>query len=286
MSLPTQAVGEEGRPVLHLDGPKLTAAFQTVIDKCDDHGGVEKFVGGIAFKSSVFQEALKPENIPSLDKDSFLGLAAFMASVRRRLGPWLDEAGPGGMITVRNALLELLDTARDTAHADAAVAHFCAQFPDGKKYRWVRDLAAEVLHNVMPEHYPLMTRWVWDRKANTGVIREIWFGENVDHMTLEIPDGYQTFLVLREELSQFLSNNGVFRDMLFYVDLICAQIYADYICEQGGSYLRTDFASPEDPLQYTRRMLGLDGIDPDTGRTRAKGTGGRPLVLDGSDQLH
>ncbi len=44
------------------------------------------------------------------------------------------------------------------------------------------------------------------------------------------------------------------------VDLVCAQVYAEYICEQGGSYLRADFSAPEDPMQHTRRLLGLDGV--------------------------
>lgn len=77
-----------------------------------------------------------------------------------------------------------------------------------------------------------------------------------------------------------MSDNGVFRDVPHYVDMLCAQVYANYICEQGGSYLRTDFSAAEDPLQYTRRMLGMDGIDPETGRTRAKGVAGRPIIID------
>ena len=32
----------------------------------------------------------------------------------------------------------------------------------------------------------------------------------------------------------------------------------------------TEFASEHDPMQYTRRMLGLDGIDLDSGVTRMK----------------
>ncbi|MCL4766347.1 MAG: hypothetical protein KJZ80_08955 [Hyphomicrobiaceae bacterium] len=104
-----------------------------------------------------------------------------------------------------------------------------------------------------------MQRWVWDSRSNSGVLREIWHGDNVDHMLIDVPDGYETFLVLREELSQFLADNGVFRDMLWYIDLLTAQAYADYINEQGGAYLRTDFASEGDPLEHTRRILGLDG---------------------------
>ena len=53
--------------------------------------------------------------------------------------------------------------------------------------------------------------------------------------------------MLREELAQFLSANGVFRDVMQYVDLLTAQVYADYICEQGGSYLRADFTRPRIP---------------------------------------
>jgi len=93
-------------------------------------------------------------------------------------------------------------------------------------------------------------------------------------------------LVLREELSQFLASNGVFRDVLYYVDLLLAQIYADYISEQGGSFLRTDFSSELDPLEFTRRMLGLDGIDPDTGRTRVKLVSGERFKLNDPEMMN
>ena len=58
--------------------------------------------------------------------------------------------------------------------------------------------------------------------------------------------------------------------MPLFVDLLCAQVYAGYVVEQGGSYLRADFASPYDPMQHTRRLLGLDGVDARSGRTRLK----------------
>jgi len=267
----------DDRPVLHLSGPRLTRAFETLVKRAEPQGGVERYIAGLAFKTSVFQEALSPGRMAALDETMFLGLCAFMAPVRRRVGPWFADAGIG---RVQDMLGALLDGAEDSAIADERIAAFCASFPDGRKYRWTRDLATEVLHAVMPEQYPLMSRWVWDRAANTGVLREIWHGDNVDHMEIDIPDGYPTFLMLREELSQFLSANGVFRDMLHYVDLLCAQVYADYICEQGGSFLRTDFASEHDTMQYTRRMLGLDGIDPETGRTRTRDGGGQPIVLE------
>ena len=131
-----------------------------------------------------------------------------------------------------------------------------------------------------------MNRWIWDARANTGVIREIWHGDDVDHITINVADGYGTCLMLREELSRFLSDNGFFRDVLYYVDVLCAQVYAQYICEQGGSYLRADFSAPEDPMQHTRRLLGLDGVQPGDGRTRLKSINGEAFVIDDSTTLN
>jgi len=103
----------------------------------------------------------------------------------------------------------------------------------------------------------------------------------VDTMTIPVGDGYATFLMLREELSAYLTQNGVFRDVLWYVDVLTAQVYAEYIGERGGTYLRTDFATPEDPMLHTRRILGLDGVDA-VGKTRLKAAHGVAEIVDGN----
>jgi hypothetical protein len=58
-----------------------------------------------------------------------------------------------------------------------------------------------------------------------------------------------------------------------------AQVYAGYIGERGGTYLRADFATPEDPMLHTRRILGLDGVNPE-GRSRLKALDGRAEVVE------
>lgn len=262
------------RPRLELSGDSLQSALQGLVSGSEDHGGIERYVDAVKLKSKLFQQALDDIGAGSLELETFKGLCTFMATVRRRVGPWLE----GDAFTrVREALAELLD---ETGDVDARIARFCSRFPDDKSHRWVRDLAAEMLHNRDPERYPLMNRWVWDAKTNTGVLREIWHAEDVDHIVIRVADGYGTFLMLREELSQFLTDNGFFRDIPYYVDLLCAQVYARYICEQGGSYLRTDFSAPEDPMQHTRRLLGLDGVRPGSGRTRLKTIDGEAFVID------
>ncbi|MDJ0750738.1 MAG: hypothetical protein QNJ11_14725 [Woeseiaceae bacterium] len=274
MAAPTALQPHEfERPVLDLHGPALRAAFQAMIQGSEEHGGIERYIDAVKLKSQMFRQALVENDIAELDIETFKGLCTFMATVRRRIGDWLNE---DSFTIMRGHIVELFDD----SGVDDRIARFCAEFPDDKRHRWVRDLATELLHNADPERVPLMNRWVWDAKANTGVIREVWHAEDVDHITIAVADGYGTYIMLREELSQFLSENGVFRDVLFYVDVLCAQVYAQYICEQGGSYLRADFSAPEDPMQHTRRLLGLDGVQPGNGRTRLKSIDGEAFVLD------
>jgi len=282
--LKPQARPDIVRPRLDLSGPILAQALQSLVAGTEAQGGIEQWIDALKLKSRMFQQALEPfldgGEEAQLPLDSFASLCAFMASVRRRVGPFLEEPAYGEMV---QSIARLLDGARDTTGTDDRLAAFCENFPQDRKHRWVRDLAAEILHNVDPERYPLMCRWVWDRKANTGVIREIWFDDNVDNMTIDIPDGYGTFLVLREELSQYLTDNGVFRDVIWYVDLLCAKIYADYIAAQGGVYLRADFSAPGDPMEHTRRLLGLDGVRAGSGRTRLKAISGEAFVIEDSN---
>ena len=268
------------RPVLELSGEILRVALQNMVSGTEEHGGIERYIDAIKLKSAMFRQALVENDIADLDLETFKGLCTFMATVRRRISGHLNEEAFGDM---RVAIVRLFD---DREHIDDRIITFCDRFPNDKKHRWVRDLATELLHNADPERVPLMNRWVWDAKSNTGVIREIWHGDNVDHITIPVPNGYGTYLMLREELSQFLSDNGIFRDVLFYVDVLCAQVYAHYICEQGGSYLRADFQAPEDPMQHTRRLLGLDGVQPGNGRTRLKSIDGEAFILDDSTELN
>ena len=235
-------------------------------------GGVERYVAALALKASLFEEVLGKGKVSALTQPEFLDLCAFITPVRRRVGAWLAKSD---FSIMRAALKALLEGWSDTVTTDARMAAFQAVFPAEKEYRWARDLAAEVLHYTAPDHYPLMTRWMWDERANSGVLREIWFGEDIDRKRIAAADDFATHRDLREELRGFVAENGVYRDVPFYVDLLCAHIYADYINDRGGVYLRADFSSEVDGMLHTRRLLGLDDIDTDSGRARLK-------LIDGS----
>ncbi len=255
------------RPVLHLSGAKLRLALEALIRAAEPVGGIERFAAAVKLKADVLQDRLGGGKAASIEREGFEEISILMATVRRRVGRLIDGCG---WPDFRAGVAALLADAHVPGTGDARIAAFVRSFPDDKANRFVRDLAAELLHGVYPEHYPLMNRWVWDTRANTGVLREIWHdpasGDDVDHIVIDVPDGHETFLVLREELSQFLSDNGIFRDVLWYVDLLQAQIYGDYINAQGGAYLKTDFSAEADPLEHTRRILGLDRIARRRGR--------------------
>ena len=257
------------RPELHLSGPRLRQALESLIAGSEDQGGVERYVEALKLKTASFHDAFA-DGAAGLQPAAFKELCSLMPSVRRRIAPYLDRRGFAAVCTAIEALLE---GRADTTTADARLDAFERAFPRDREHRWVRDLAAELLHNIDPERYPLMQRWVWNARTNTGALREIWWADNVDHIMIDVPDNYGTFLMLREELSQFLTENGVFRDILQYGDLVTAHVYAGYIGEQGGQYLRTDFATPEDPMLHTRRMLGLDGVGA-KGRSKVKAIDG------------
>jgi hypothetical protein len=261
-------------PTLELSGPKLARAFEALAAGAEETGGVERYVDALKLKSTLFARTLGEGRAREIERADLRKLCAFMSTVRRRVGPWLE---PETFPQLRERLAALLEG--PTADTDARMEAFCAAFPTDRAHRWVRDLAAEALHHADPERYPLMTRWAWDAGTNTGVLREIWHAEDVDRITIEVPSRYETYLVLREELAQFLAGHGVYRDVIFFVDLLAAQVYAGYINEQGGSYLRADFANAEEPMMHLRRLLGLDGITAD-GRLRVKAADGTAIVAD------
>jgi hypothetical protein len=276
------------RPMLDLSGPKLRRAFQNLIESAEQTGGVEVYVGALALKASLFEELLGKGKVNDLTEAAFCDLAAFITPVRRRIGAWL---GRNAFATMRGRLRPLLDGWSDLGTADQRLNGFVASFPDDRAHRWARDLAAELLHFAAPERCPLMTRWMWDARVNTGVLREIWHSDNRDSGIIPVDDSLITFATLRDELEGFLQDNGVFRNLPFYIDLLCAHVYAGYINDKGGQYLHADFCGGtrndpmNDPMAHTRRMLGLDAVGSASGRTRLKLIDGEAHVLGESRRL-
>ena len=264
---PPQAPAAAPGVVLHLSGPALDQALAALQAGAAEAGGIERLLDALAAKAEYFKSQLGGGAIEQLGENALYDLAAFMPSVRRRIAAAVAELG---IDHLRDALRALFAGADDPQRADQRVAQFAQAFPGGREHRWVRDLAAEALHNTMPGIYPLMTRWIWDAGANTGVLREIWHTGDGVLGRLEVPDDFHTHANLRDELVGYVIGRGLGADPEFLVDLLCAQVYAGYIASQGASYLKSDFSGPEDQFQYTLRMLGLDAASAGSRQTRVK----------------
>ena len=261
LAIAGEPVGE--LPRLDLSGPRLARALAALIGECEPRGGVECYLDALAAKCTLFADRFGGGRVAGLDEAAFLDACAFVAPARRRVGEWLDG---NGFEPLRAALVELLEGQDQVGTADRRMAAFRDRFAAGRAHDWTRDLAAEVLHFTAPGLYPLITRWMWDSQAGTGVLAEIWHGEAAP----AVGDGIATHVALRRELAGYLHTNGAFREVPMMVDLLCARIYGDYLLAQGSAFLRVDFSGDDGIDYYTRRMLGLDGIDAAGGRTRVK----------------
>ena len=137
------------RPVLDLSGPKLRRAFENLVESAEDTGGIERYVGALALKASLFEEVLGKGQVSELTEPEFYDLAAFITPVRRRIGAWL---GRNGFAAMRSRLVALLDGWSDLAPRINGSTHSSTSFPADREHRWSRDLAAEVLalHRARP----------------------------------------------------------------------------------------------------------------------------------------
>ena len=133
------------RPVLDLSGEGLRAILQAMIKGSEDHGGIERYVDAVKLKSDMFQQAM--DDIANLELEAFMGLCTFMATVRRRVGPWLNEDSFGD---VRDGLAGLFD---DDEPVDARAHAFLHSFEqrDEVGFEGVQELSAGQLDEILEQ---------------------------------------------------------------------------------------------------------------------------------------
>ncbi len=72
----------------------------------------------------MFRQALVENDIAELDLETFKGLCTFMATVRRRIGAWLNEES---FAELRAAIVELFAM---MMHIDERISRFCEPLPE------------------------------------------------------------------------------------------------------------------------------------------------------------
>lgn len=237
-------------------------------------GGLESYLDSLGVKHRLFVAALSPDRIDALGLDETEVLLDTVFTARRRLFPLLQAMGAAA---VRQAVAEL-------AYGDGTIAvrlqRFVAALPipaggdregvkaAAKARRAGFDFGAELLHFFDPVRYPLMARWVWDQGTVSGALREFIRGN--DQMA-EIPLGAspEMFEGARQWLGQRIADQGVFRDLHFWIDLVLAQAYVTYFRSMAEGGLGGDFGRGARPEDQLKKLLGIDA-GRKNGRTRVK----------------
>ena len=81
-----KAAPEPGGPILDLSGPRLREVFEHLVEAAEPAGGIERDVGHLRLKSSLFGELHGEGRVSALTEAEFPDLCGFIAPVRRRLG--------------------------------------------------------------------------------------------------------------------------------------------------------------------------------------------------------
>lgn len=243
----------------------------------EPEGGVEAYLAGLAAKQALFAAALTRDRIDVLDLEKVEILLDTVFPARRRIFPVLEAMGEAALQEAVQALL----------YGAAPLAQRLQEFVEalpvptglgresvkaaGKLKRAGFDFAAELLHFLDPEKYPLMARWVWDQTTVSGALREFIRG-NDQMPEIALGTSPEMFEGARAWLAQRIAEQGIFREVHFWIDLVLAQAYVTYLRSVAEGNLGGDFGRGAKPGEQLRKLLGIDAPRKD-GKLRVKKAG-------------
>lgn len=235
---------------------------------------LEALLASLQAKSQLFSSLLNAQALPSLSMDGIEALLETVFSARRRVFPALQALG---VEVTRKAIQELLygnmplnerlqkfsgivpvDEAADKETRKQAAKNSRAAF----------DFGAEMLHFNNPVKYPLMTRWVWDQNTVSGALREFIRG-NDSLPDVPLGNSPEMFEGARAWLAEQIAEQGLYKDVPFWIDLILAQAYTEYFGSMAAGMLSADFGRGTTPQEQLKKFLGIDA-ERKAGQSRVK----------------
>lgn len=235
-------------------------------------GGIEACLERLEAKRLLFVELLAEGHHAAVTLPDAERLLGTVFTARRRIYPLLAKAGEIWLRGALGALLEGREGAR--ARMERFAIELVAAAPDvpgdarfaAKARRAAFDFASETLHFLDPVRYPLMSRWVWDPATGSGALREFLRERDASGGTV-LDASPETFEGARVWLKARVAEQGVFRDVHFWIDLVLAQAYVTYLRSVAEGNLGGDFGRGAQPGEQLKKLLGIDCLD---GRTRVK----------------
>ena len=260
LPVPVRGVAAAELP-LALDAQLFKHHFDALMYNAGQEGHVEAWLAALGAKQQACAGLRTRAGGVTLD-----GIETVLGQVftaRRRLYPALVAVGETRVSgLVRNlfgddapvadrirafvdAMPGAIDTDRESLRAAAKL----------RRAAW--DFAAELVHFAEPEVYPLMSRWVWDESTQSGALREFIRGNDAMR---EIPftNDPGQFEGARCWLGERIAEEGVYRDLPLWIDLVLAQAYASYMRSMAEGSLGADFGRGVSPHEQIRKLLGID----------------------------
>jgi len=257
-----------------LDPRQFQQHFAQLGRQAEDGAGLEDLLTSLQAKSQLFSGLLNAEALPSLSMDGIEALLETVFSARRRVFPALQALGVEGTREAIHALL----------YGDIALVERLQKFSEivpldetadketrkqaAKNRRAAFDFGAEMLHFNNPVKYPLMTRWVWDQNTVSGALREFIRG-NDSLPDVPLGNSPEMFEGARAWLAEQIAEQGLYKDVPFWIDLVLAQAYSEYFRSMAEGMLSADFGRGITPQEQLKKFLGIDA-ERKTGQSRVK----------------
>lgn len=259
---------------LPLDSAYFMHKFSALQANTEGDGGVEVLVTSLVAKHQLFARLLDVSSLPSLQDEDLESLLDTVFSARRRLYPDLKAFGLDktkalihellfGNLTISERLSRFADMVQVNEADDREARKLAA-----KNKRAAYDFGAEILHFSQPDKFPLMTRWVWDQQAQSGALREFIRGNDaMDNVSLG--NAPEMFEGARVWLAAQLAEQGLYRDIPQWIDLVMAQAYTEYFRSMAEGMLSSEFGRGSTPGEHLKKFLGIDAPIKE-GRSRVK----------------
>lgn len=257
-----------------LDPGQFQQHFAKLGSQVEESAGLEALLASLQMKSQLFSSLLNPQSLPSLSMEGIEALLETVFSARRRLFPALQALG---VEATRGAIHELL-------YGDMALVERLQAFSEivpidesadketrkqaAKNRRAAFDFGAEMLHFNNPVKYPLMTRWVWDQNTVSGALREFIRG-NDSLPDVPLGNSPEMFEGARAWLAEQIAEQGLYKDVPFWIDLVQAQAYSEYFRSMAEGMLSADFGRGITPQEQLKKFLGIDA-ERKAGQSRVK----------------
>ena len=246
-----------------LDAAQFQQRFSALKHNAEEDGGIEAFISSLEAKHQLFSLLLKSEAIDQLTLEGVEALLETVFSARRRVYFAFAAMGTESAVAALKALLYGKEPLQDRMSRFSEI--IAINEADDKEVRKLAaknrralfDFGAELLHFSDPLKYPLMTRWVWDQNTVSGALREFIRG-NDSMPDVPLGNSPETYEGARVWLAEQLAEQGLYKDVHYWIDLVLAQAYSEYFRSMAEGMLSADFGRASGPADYVKKFLGID----------------------------